>query len=67
LYCKLMEFDKEIEKYDLLKLETKFLWLKEMLEETEEKIYLSCEVLKSNRFSVKNKRVIFITNKAFYN
>lgn len=57
----------KIDKFDLLNLELKFDWLKELLQKNHEHIYLSTELLKSNRFGVKSKRVIFITDKAFYN
>lgn len=60
-------FEKDLPKFDLLNLIEKYVWLKNMLKDNEETLFLSCEIMKSNRFGRKASRIVFITDKAIYN
>ena len=60
-------FENELPKYDLLNLIENYGWLKNMLKDNGEVLYLSCEIMKSNRFGRKAPRIIFLTDKAIYN
>lgn len=53
-------------RFDLAKLR-KVIWFKKMMKDRKEEVYLSCEISKINRFGMKLKRVLVITNKFIYN